>query len=506
MPQNKYPKLLPGQSALDFVAPNSGGTKRMGNGPARTQALPTAAAQYTSNPTGAQTFSGPTRPMGSIGFAMDLAGAGSNARGMVQQANAASVANQRANAFAVPQDVAYGNRVASALDYRPGVGINTALAQRANQLADFKSSNGGQNMSQRFLQGFAGTAAANRGMIARENADQGFAMQPGGYGSALQFVNRQKSDRQVMEDAYARMQQNMLFTSGSGAKVANRVYDGPYMRKAEDGSLAYTSKEQALQDAGLVDAAANRRAVIANAAANTEARRDRAIEARGGMSPREYRSALRLLDTPEQRQAVNKAMLISRRGDESSPANGLQSALTLPSGKLDPVNRQRALDRLTNLTTPGATFDNTPEGQADARSAAMLQDIGLTANMNRQTASRVLQSVIGDATSAQLLESNPDSAKALIEALQVYAKSQRDIDSKQWARTRSPGRSLANALYRGYMLGPSEAIDETGDPASIWDQIERLNPNDPAAIQQLTNAIGRHSQQSLIKSSLMLAQ
>lgn len=104
------------------------------------------------------------------------------------------------------------------------------------------------SLANRFAPGSPLSQAAGvvEGMLQQQSAGQGVVMQPGGYGSPLQF-QPQRNPNDVMQEGYARMQEALQ--AGGG-----RTYNGPFIRDTGDG-LAYTSRAQALRDSGFQDQA-----------------------------------------------------------------------------------------------------------------------------------------------------------------------------------------------------------------------------------------------------------
>lgn len=89
-------------------------------------------------------------------------------------------------------------------------------------------------------------AALNAAMFGAQQAGRGVVMQPGGYGSPLEFAPQRQSQADTLQQAEMQQRAGLLDSEG----MLNRTYEGPYTRRDRNGDIAYTSREQALRDAG----------------------------------------------------------------------------------------------------------------------------------------------------------------------------------------------------------------------------------------------------------------
>lgn len=210
-------------------------------------------------------------------------------------------------------------------------------------------------------------AALNAAMFGAQQAGRGVVMQPGGYGSPLEFAPQGQSQADTLQQAEMQQRSGLLDSEG----MLNRTYEGPYTRRDRNGDIAYTSREQALRDAGQ-DSTADQ--VAAARQAKFDAFRDRrkalGLRTRDDIAGRRADREAERSETMQNRQA----QMLSRRGISPLSPEGQSLA---PDLYTSIQNRRRggAVGAGSPLTAPDGTPVE-PVSPTAPRSAGTMQQAG----------------------------------------------------------------------------------------------------------------------------------
>lgn len=176
---------------------------------------------------------------------------------MTNRANAQQSFNDRWQQYA--QEAPLMNQRSSPLDVYGGVPNMSPERQAFMQdTRQFRYGQGGA-IGAGMLSRFGMNSPLTGPGTTADIASSGPYMQVGGYGSPLTPLSPPRDPQAYMQAGANYQQQNLLIPPGNtalgGGMKENPDYGGPYLRRDSSGQLAYTSRAQALRDAGLTEQA-----------------------------------------------------------------------------------------------------------------------------------------------------------------------------------------------------------------------------------------------------------
>ncbi len=325
---------------------------------------------------------------------------------------------------------------------------------------------GTSQMYDRFGAGSPLSGSTPAAMIAAEQAGRGVILH-GGYGDPWEFATQRQSQEETMRQAEAQQRAGLLNSEG----MLNRTYEGPYTRRDRDGDIAYTSREQALRDAGQ-DSTADAVASARQAKFDAFNQRRKALGLRtrddiqGRIADRDAARTERL----QRGQAQN----LSRRGVSPLSAEGQSLAPELygslrtqrsgaPAGQGSPLT---AVDG-TKVTPvpPGSPANPITQGQARTAAHAMLsqrpifRSIGIQAGASPEEMPSPSQVVRG--LNAAVLQSGAEMSDADLKDLYEYASQ---------VAASSPAGEQA--------FSPEGWFNQPDAPEQQWNDLATLSPQD----------------------------
>ncbi len=165
-------------------------------------------------------------------------------------------------------------------------------------------------------------------------------------------------------------------------------------------------------------------------------------------------------------------------GEYQQKNQNFDSALAMPSGRLDPAAQRRAQERVKTLTSPESRFDTTTQqGRQDYERAAVLQDMGF----NEKTTPANFMSRIKESMSnpdfQRRLSSDPKTKTAFISSIHEYAKSMMD-SSNDWQRWDQSGQDDEELrIVRSMIMSDPTNLQEQENILRLFSSLQAAQPN-----------------------------